>query len=36
VTGQDRFAQGLVRPQDMLLSYVLVEVLRPHPGRQRT
>ncbi|MNG39980.1 hypothetical protein D3C84_1283590 [compost metagenome] len=28
-------AQGLVGPQDMLLTYVLVEILRPHPGRQR-
>lgn len=36
VTGQDRFAQGLVRPQDMLLTDILLEGLRPHPGRQRT
>jgi len=29
-------AKGLVGPEDMLLTDVLVEGLRPHPGRQRT
>ena len=36
VPRQDRFSQGLVRPQDMLLADVLLEGLRPHPGRKRT
>ncbi|MNF74875.1 hypothetical protein D3C84_569210 [compost metagenome] len=36
VPRQDRLAQGLVSPQDVLLAYVLIQVLRPHPGRQRT
>ncbi len=36
VASQDRFAQRLVRPQDMLLTDILLEGLRPHPGRQRT
>ncbi len=36
VARQDRLAQRFVGPEDMLLTYVLLEGLRPHPGRQRT